>query len=499
MNEIRVTYSGLISLIFGIITIPVSLAFMLIITRSLSTLDYGAYTLILGIIMYAMIVEPVITYWLSREVARGVNSGRSAIFFGSGFSIFGIIIYLISAFILGQNTDAPQDVLLFGLIIIPPFFINKILTSINSGIKPHIPIITNFIFSLSCLTIAGITTTFFEFNLWVLIEIISISYLISCVVLWYHSKEYLKEKTNLRFIKKCIRLSWIPLFTSLGYFLLIIDITIFSLITGSVIGLAFWGVAIMISRVTDISSHITRAMYVNLLRGSQNEFNENLNLLFYFVVFFSTIILTFGKHALFLLNPEYEIATILLIILTIHTAISVFTGHFQSSINSIEKIDVNEDGTWKQYIHSKLISIPIIQLLHTVIYLTSLTLGLIIMKETNNFLEMLYFWAIISLITNIPFTLYYWIVLKKKSTFKIHHLRILKYFITGGITFVVTSLVTNEFLVMESNPLIFAPRLMLFMILGISMYVTLTYISDSKIRKLFKEIIQELKIFKQNK
>ncbi len=106
MNEIRVTYSGLISLIFGVATIPVSLAFMLIVTRSLSTLDFGTYTLILGLIMYATIIEPIITYWSSREVAREIHSGRSAIIFGGGFSVFGIIIYLIAAFILGQNTDA---------------------------------------------------------------------------------------------------------------------------------------------------------------------------------------------------------------------------------------------------------------------------------------------------------------------------------------------------------------------------------------------------------
>ena len=43
MSEIRVTYSGLISFIAGLITLGTGLVFTIIVTRSLSQQDYGTW------------------------------------------------------------------------------------------------------------------------------------------------------------------------------------------------------------------------------------------------------------------------------------------------------------------------------------------------------------------------------------------------------------------------------------------------------------------------
>ena len=52
MSEIRVSYSGFISFLIGIISTIVGVAFVLVLTRSLSTIEYGTWGLILGLIAY---------------------------------------------------------------------------------------------------------------------------------------------------------------------------------------------------------------------------------------------------------------------------------------------------------------------------------------------------------------------------------------------------------------------------------------------------------------
>ena len=116
MNDIRVTFSGLVSLVLGIINIPLGFGFMLIVTRTLEPIEYGTWGLISGIIVYATILEQIISYWGTREIARNQNSGKTAISSGLLFSIAGIGIYLISAYFVGSKTDADQNVILLASI-----------------------------------------------------------------------------------------------------------------------------------------------------------------------------------------------------------------------------------------------------------------------------------------------------------------------------------------------------------------------------------------------
>ena len=103
MDEIRVTYSGLISLVLGILSLIIGLGFNLIVTRNLSEVEYGTWGIIGGIIIYATIIEPIITFWTTREIARNEESGKTAIFTGLLFSCIGLMIYFFSAIILSNS------------------------------------------------------------------------------------------------------------------------------------------------------------------------------------------------------------------------------------------------------------------------------------------------------------------------------------------------------------------------------------------------------------
>ena len=112
MAGIRVTYSGLINFGIRLISIVTGLVFVLIVTRSLSIDEFGTWGLINGIIIYAMVISPIITYWATREVARGEKTAKTAIFSSGGLSIIGLIIYLVAAYFVGIQSDVDVNIVL---------------------------------------------------------------------------------------------------------------------------------------------------------------------------------------------------------------------------------------------------------------------------------------------------------------------------------------------------------------------------------------------------
>ena len=125
MTEIRVTYSGLIAFVIGIISVISGLVVTVVITRSLTSFEYGTWTLILNLIGYVIILEPIISYWATREIARKTESGTTAVLSSGIFSCLGILIYVIILTVVVMQTDASFDIMFYAIILVPIIFINS--------------------------------------------------------------------------------------------------------------------------------------------------------------------------------------------------------------------------------------------------------------------------------------------------------------------------------------------------------------------------------------
>ena len=138
MSEVRVTYSGLIGLAIGLSTVITGLIFILIVTRSLTQEELGTWGLIGGLITYVVILEPMISYWSTREIARDINSGKTAVISSGVFSIVGALAFLLIAFFVSEPTGTDIDILFFGAFMIPFSFLNRTLSAIALAWKPHV-------------------------------------------------------------------------------------------------------------------------------------------------------------------------------------------------------------------------------------------------------------------------------------------------------------------------------------------------------------------------
>jgi len=95
MSGIRVTYSGLIAFVVGILGIITGLVFTMIITRSLTLTEFGSWSVIGSLVGYPIVLGAIVSYWTTREIARGIESGKTALVTSAFFSIIGMGVYLV--------------------------------------------------------------------------------------------------------------------------------------------------------------------------------------------------------------------------------------------------------------------------------------------------------------------------------------------------------------------------------------------------------------------
>jgi hypothetical protein len=494
MSNIRVTYSGLISLLVGIVSTITGLIFTLIVTRSLTPDEFGSWGLIGGLIMYVMILDPIVTYWTTREIARGEDSGKTAIITHGLFSLIALILYVIIAFFVANETVVTFDVLVLGAMLIPVMFINRALTALNLGWKPQATSYGIIAFELSKIPLALILVYHFNLGLEGAIISTTISYVASIIILSINSRSKLKVKFKTFYIKKWTKFFWIPLYRKGQSVVFSFDVAIFAIITDSVFGIALFSVSLAVSILVGHAGLIAQAIYPKLLSGSKkNYLNENLIRFFYFAFPLTAISIVFAQPALFALNPEYEIATIVVIIMSIRTFFYVLSNIFQSAIHGAETIDTKENPKFSDFVKSKLFILPTILLIQYSLYVSILAIVLFLTKDNSTQLELVINWALIALIVQIPFTAYFYKVTKKQFSLNLDVITTIKYLSSSILVFSLTYFVTENFLIYQESIFNFLPNLVLYVGLGVLMYIGLTFFIDNKTKMLIKSIIGELR------
>jgi hypothetical protein len=495
MSNIRITYSGFVSFFVSLVTVVVGTAYTLILTRTLSQEEYGVWGLIVGLIGYVILINQIIAYWSTRETARKIESGKTAVFASMILSTIGFGIFIVSSIIMSNQTGIDSNVFFLASILIPIMFLHGILFAINFGWKPHVGSYANFVLGISQVPLAIIFVYYLELGVSGIIFTSFIAYSLSSLVLFRYAKNHLRSQIRLLFLKSWIKLSWLPLYPGLSLIVDNLGIIIYSTITGSVLGLAIWTAANVIPGIIRYVGQISLAVYPRLLEGGDKKYLEdNILNLFYFNFLMLGIAITFAKPALFALNPIYQEAYLILVILAIRNFFFVLSNVFIQNLGGNETIDVSENPTFTQYIKSKLFYPHTVKLIHVSIATSILPIGLIILIQ-NEFetIDLLTFWATILLVFQIPLTTYLYILTKRNLVFTVNYKIILKYLFAFTLSFSVSHIVTENFLVYNENIFQFIPQVLMFLVLAISLYCTLTFVIDKKTRNLVYAIINEIK------
>jgi len=493
---IRVTYSGLVSFGINLVSIITGLVFVIIVTRNLSAEEFGTWGLINGIIIYAAVINPIISYWITREVARGERPAKTSIFASSLITIPAIIIYLIVAFFTATESDADLNIILFAVILVPVMIFNETLTAINLGQKPQATSYGILAFELVKIPAVLLFIYFFKFGVEGAILASCIAYLTSICILAFYAKEQLRSHFQKEYLLKWIRLFWLPTYRHLPALLHLSDVVIFSIITGSVVGVAYYSAARSIGMLVNNVRAFSKGLYPKLLETRKQEFlEENLIKLFYFAFPLTAFSITFAKPGMFALNPIYLEAAPFVIFISIRMFLNTLNRMLFEAILGMETIDKNPRSTFRDYVKSKLFWYPTLDLIRHGIYIGVLAFLLFILSpKTESTLDLVLYWVVIYLAVEIPLSVYIIRLVKKSFTLKIDTKSMFKYLLASIGIFGLTGLIMEENLEYKNSIFEFFPSVLMFGIIGIVGYLCTTYLIDRRTKLLFKAIWNELVI-----
>ena len=493
LSNIRVTYSGLLSFGIRLISIFTGIVFTLIVTRQLSPEEFGTWGVINGIIVYALIINPIISYWVTREIARGEKSAKTAIFSSSLFSLGGISIYIIAAFIVGVNSDADLNTLLFATILIPIIFLNNCITAICLGYKPQVR--SYGLLAFEIIKIPSVLLFIFYYELGVEGAILStfLAYFVSIGIQAGFVRKQLRVKFQKKYLKKWLRMFWLPSYRTLPGMLAMSDVVIFSIITESVVGVAYYTAAKTIGMLVNHVRAFSTGIYPKLLETEKQEFlQENLIKLFFFAFPLTAFSIIFAKPGLFILNPIYGVAASFVIFISLRMFLKTLNQIFFQALLGMEKTDKNENSTFRDYIKSNLVWIPTFDLIRHGVYIGVLAILLLaITSQTDEMLDLVFYWTVIGFIVEIPLTIYIIHIAKKSFTLKIDKISTLKYLVVSILVFGIIGIVMEKNLTYNESIFEFLPSVMIYAIIGIMSYFGIIYFIDQKTKKLFKAIWNE--------
>ena len=493
MTGIRVTYVGLISFVVGLISVFTGLVFTLIITRELSPEEFGTWSLIGGLTGYVLILEPIVSFWVIREVARGKDSGKTAFISSSAFSGISTIVYVIIILSFVTQIDVDQNILLFAAILVPVLFLRHTLYAINLGHNPQASEYGFLAFEITKIPAALILILFLEQGIYGAILVTFIASLASVTIQLIRAFDKIKGSFSKEILKNWLKTFWLPIYPRISELLLISDIVIVALFLGSTEYIAYWSAAFAIASIIPNAGKISKAVYLKLLEGGKKEyFQENLVRVLFFAFPLCSMTVIFAKPALFVLNPLYVPAIPIVIVLTIVMFTRMFARICLRPLVGLERIDINKNATFKDYLRSKLFFVPTLHIIQQGSYLAGLTIMLFLFINTESGMVLIFYWALVALITQVPFAIYSFALVKRNLSPKINSLAVMKYLGSSIFIFSLTYIIMENTLVYSESIFEFLPRFLIYAILSFASYLILTSLIDSKTKHLFQSVIKEV-------
>ena len=144
--------------------------------------------------------------------------------------------------------------------------VNKILSSVTLGWKPQGVSYGQLVFGITQIILAVLFVMILKMSIVGVIYAVSISTFVSIIYLISYNKSKLNGSIKKELIKKWMKFSWVSLYPNIGQTIINLDIMVFSVITGSIIGISYWTATMIIVSISSSSQLISRATYSKLLQ-----------------------------------------------------------------------------------------------------------------------------------------------------------------------------------------------------------------------------------------
>lgn len=494
LSNIRVTYSGLIAFVVSFASVITGTFFVIIVTRRLTPDEFGTWTLVNSMLFYVLILEPIISYWSSRQIARGEKVGKTAVFTGSLFSTGGFAIFAIMMIFVSYHFGASLNILLLATALVPLNIINGVLGSISLGYKPHFVSYGLFAFETSKPPVGFVFVYLLHLGIIGAFLTVILSSVIRTIILVIATRNIIVGKIEKQTIKFWLKMSWLVTYQNIAGIIFRLDVLLVSFAFHSLSILAFWGASQTIGYVVLNAGNIAQALYSKLLATGQKVHAEDtLTRTIFFAISITATCLVFAKPALHVLNPLYDGAVYSVWFVTLASLFSTIKTVNYGILTSYETVDLSQQASFRAYVKSKLFFVPTLNYISYVSYVALLALFLFIIRDPQmSQLFIVSIWSLILLATTIPITVYTAIIAKKQHNVNFQYSSITRYTLVAVFSSLIVFFISDGVLEYPENIFEFIIQVIPFILVGAFLYFGINYLIDTSTKNLFRSIVKEM-------
>ncbi len=490
-------YSGLMLLIARNLSLITGFLFTLLVVRSLSLQEFGDFQFVSSLLYYFTFPSLIVTYWALRDSARGEFNLKSSLSLSLILGVFFFLLFLLSSSPSSQILKI--DYLLFFVASFQIFviYLLKVMESSALGRNPSLEAFSLIILEVSKLAFGFYLLRFLNYGILGALISIIMAQLIQALILLYKFRPLLKIAINKGLFKKWITLAWLPLFSNLSYLILNLDAVIVSLITLDTNSLALYKASLSLTQVIYNISIFSVPLYPFLLAGGKVKYSNSMLKISLLLSTPATIaLIVLAEPLLYLLRPDYIIASNGLRILSLAALIMVLSNFFEIVILGKERVDVEKDSKLKDYLASKLFKIPLINLISNTIYLSLLAFisFFLVLNRSYEPMNLMEYWSLITLFSYLMAFLVKFRIVKREQKISINFGSWLKY----SLASLPMALALYLYKINLNMNLRFFPllsHLTVMTILGLVIYSVVLFLIDDEFRELAKNLLIKFKIF----
>jgi O-antigen/teichoic acid export membrane protein len=493
VGQIRLKYSGLVSLASKIFSVFTGVIFTLTVTRRLSTSEFGVWALMGYLASYFIWPSWIANFWATRYTARNVvNAPKTAIGTNTIVSAFAALLYLpLSAFVAGKMGADSIPFLLYGLFIVLSS-IESALESVAYAKKPQIIGFSFLFFETIKVVCALILVALLRLALVGAALSIILALIAQTAVLTLRLADLVSHgEFELNLARRWVSHGWLAIYNNLPSVVSGLDRIIVVLLAGASISLAYLGVSGTLSAVVGFGSSLAVALYPRLLSGGSKEDIETvLRMVLMFIIPASLGIICLSEPLLALFRPEYTVAKLPLYILISASFLGVIENIINLSLMGIEKADIAEKISLRDFTKSSLFKLPSFNLASLLFYLPAV--AVVSLSFQRDQLQLATMWSLLILAIQIPVLIAKLAYARTLIRPRIPLRDVMKFLVSGLFMVAVVSVLwrNGDY----SNPIyLLASRLAPTIFIGMVSYFSFLFLLDAEFRKLAHQAIKDLR------
>ena len=360
-NQIRLQYSGFIIFTSQVIGIITGLIYTLLLTRNMTTHQFGIWTNIFDYTGYFLLFSGLLPFWATRFVARGKpGTVKTSVLAQLSIALLSVVIYLPAIVLISRAIGTEVYLLIYlitGFYILNTYMVT-IFESILTSIKPQ-AIGYGFLIeeavkvTVAVVLILGLRQLFLGAILGLVLSA-AVQLLYYVRLLW----DEFKQKTNWSYLKEWLKGSTAIAYNAVGG-QLVAAVFIMLFIIGGATPRAYYQAALSFTIVVGYSSSLATAMYPKLLAKTCPDelVGTSLRTVLMLAIPLSAIAMVMSTSFLTILDISYSVAWPVLVALTINTLVGVITSFYSSLVMGREGFDAEGKISLRKLVGSKIFAV----------------------------------------------------------------------------------------------------------------------------------------------